>query len=204
MKPENRVGRLALIAAVVGPIQVVLGWWIAGSLWPAYNPISRTISDLAADDSPVQALMSSFFVLGGTMSLFAAYSAKVLALPGRIAIAAGAIATYGLTYFTTPSQDGFSTAHRVFAMISFVLFSIWPVLAIRPKVGYPPIIGAKAGILATAILVAIAIWFLATWTDPAVTYVGVVERIIAVGQTWYLAFVIWSCWLWERNRSTNS
>jgi hypothetical protein len=27
---------------------------------------------------------------------------------------------------------------------------------------------------------------------------GVWERIIAVGQTWYLAAVIWVCWLTER------
>jgi len=196
----NRVGSLALIAAVVGPIQVVLGSAIAGSLWPGYDPIVRTISDLAADDSPVQWIMSSFFVLGGTMSIFVAVSAKVLAMPGRIAILLGGIATYGLTYFTTPSQTGYSTPHRVFAIISFILFSAWPLLAMRFKKENPPVIRPAASILATAIFTVISLWFLSTWTNPSATNVGLVERIIAVSQSWYLASVIWICWVWERKR----
>lgn len=196
----NRVGRLALIAAVVGPIQVVLGSAIAGSLWSGYDPIVRTISDLAADDSPVQWIMSSFFFLGGTMSIFAAISAKVLALPGRIAILAGGLATYGLTLFTTPSQTGFSTPHRVFAIISFILFSAWPLFAMRLKKGYPPVIRPFASIVATLIFTVISLWFLSTWTNPSATNVGLVERIIAVSQSWYLAAVIWICWFWERKR----
>lgn len=196
----NRVGLLARIAAVVGPIQVVLGSAIAGSLWPGYDPIRQTISDLAADDSPVQWIMSSFFILGGTMSLFAAVSAKVLALPGRLAIFVGGLATYGLTVFTTPSQTGYSTAHRVFAIISFILFSAWPLLAMRFKKNYPPVIRPVASVLATVIFTVISIWFLSTWTNPQATNVGIVERVIAVSQTWYLASVVWICWFWERKR----
>lgn len=196
----NRIGRLALIAAIVGPIQVVLGSAIAGSLWPGYDPIRKTISDLAADDSPVQWIMSSFFVLGGTMSIFAAVSAKVLAMPGRIAIFLGAVATYGLTYFTTPSQTGHSTPHRIFAITSFILFSAWPLLAMRFKKDFPPIVRPVASIVATVVFTVISFWFLSTWTDPAATNVGIVERVIAVSQSWYLAAVIWISWVWERKR----
>ena len=125
------IGKPALFAATIGPVQSVLGWVIAGSLWPGYDPIRKTISDLAADDSPVQWIQSSFFVLGGTLSLLAAIYARSLAMPGRVVIFLGGLATYGFTYFTTPSQDGHSDMHRYFAIASFVLFSAWPIFSMR-------------------------------------------------------------------------
>ena len=125
------IGKPALFAATLGPIQSVLGWVIAGSLWPGYDPIRKTISDLAADDSPVQWIQTSFFILGGVLSLVAAYYARSFAMPGRVIIFAGGIATFGFAYFTTPSQDGHSDMHRYFAIASFVLFSAWPLFSMR-------------------------------------------------------------------------
>lgn len=69
MKP---IAKVAFIAAIIGPVQSVLGWLIAGSLWPGYDPTKQTISDLAATESPVNWIMSSFFVFGGILTLIAA------------------------------------------------------------------------------------------------------------------------------------
>jgi hypothetical protein len=38
MKP---IGKPAFIAAIIGPIQSVLGWSIAGALWVGYDPSDR-------------------------------------------------------------------------------------------------------------------------------------------------------------------
>ena len=78
----KRIGLAALIASTIGPVQSILGWVISGSLWPGYDPISKTISDLAADDSPVQSIQTSFFFLGATLTVIGAISARTLALPG--------------------------------------------------------------------------------------------------------------------------
>jgi hypothetical membrane protein len=189
------IGKPALFAATIGPFQSVLGWLIAGALWPGYDPIRKTISDLAADDSPVQLLQSSFFVLGGTLSLIAAVYARSLAMPGRVIIFAGGLATYGFTYFTTPSQDGSSEMHRIFAIISFVLFSAWPLFSMRTSKEYPWVLRPVGAIVATLGFTVISLWFLSTWTNPDATNVGLVERIIATAQTTYLSAVIWICWL---------
>ncbi|MFM1983671.1 MAG: hypothetical protein RL723_106 [Actinomycetota bacterium] len=190
----QKISRLALIAATIGPVQSVLGWVIAGSLWPGYDPIRKTISDLAADDSPVQAIQSSFFVLGGVLSLVAAIYARSLALPGRVVIFLGGIATFGFAYFTTPSQDSSSEMHRIFAIASFVLFSAWPLFSIRFNKVYPWLIRPWGAVLATVFFTVISLWFLSTWTNPDATNVGLVERIIATAQTCYLSLVIWVCW----------
>lgn len=189
------IGKPALFAAILGPVQSVLGWVIAGALWPGYDPIRKTISDLAADDSPVQWIQSSFFILGGTLSLIAAIYARSFAMPGRVVIFLGGVATYGFTYFTTPSQDSSSEMHRVFAIISFVLFSAWPLFSMRISGSYPWVLRPVGAIVATLGFTVISLWFLSTWTNPDATNVGLVERIIATAQTTYLSAVIWIAWL---------
>ena len=189
------IGKPALFAATIGPIQSVLGWLIAGSLWSGYDPIRKTISDLAADDSPVQWIQSSFFLLGGTLSLLAAIFARSLAMPGRVIIFLGGLATYGFTYFTTPSQDGHSDMHRYFAVASFVLFSAWPIFSMRLNKQYPWVLRPAGAIIATIGFTIISLWFLSTWTNPDANNVGLVERVIATSQTTYLSVVIWICWL---------
>ena len=181
-------GKPAMIAAYIGAIQCWLGWTIAGSLWDGYNPVRQTISDLAAHESPVKYLMSAFFLLGGTLSIIAAIWLKGLALPGRIAILVSGLATYGLTIFPTP-LIGYSTPHRVFAITSFVLSSAWPLLAMRFDRKYPAMIRPATSILVTAGFAALSVYFLIVWTDPTVMFVGVVERVLAVAQSWYLVAV---------------
>ncbi len=184
----------AAVAAIIGPIQSVLGWVISAALWPGYDPIAKTISDLAADDSPVQAIQTSFFVLGGTLSLIAALYARSFSMPGRVMIFLGGLATYGFAYFTTPSQDSSSELHRLFAIISFVIFSAWPLFAMRFDKAYPWVLRPVGVIFATAIMTAVSLWFLATWTSPDATNVGLAERVVATMQTSYLSLIILVCW----------
>jgi hypothetical membrane protein len=190
----NFVGRPALIAAIIGPIQAVLGWIVAGSLWPGYDHVTKTISDLAADDSPVKWVQSSFFLLGGTLSLIAAVWAPVLSMPGRITIFVAGLTTYGLTIFATPSQDSSSYWHRIFAIATFVLMSAWPLFSMRFDRSYPWIVRPAAAIVATLIFTVGSIAFLSVWTNPDQPMVGLWERVIAEAQVLYLAIVIVVAW----------
>ena len=195
MKP---IGKPAYIAAIIGPIQSVLGWTIAGSLWDGYNPITQTISDLAANESPVKWIMSSFFVLGGVLTLIASVYAKTLALPGRIALFVSAICTFGLTIFPTP-LIGYSLMHRIFAISSFVLSAGWPILAMRIRKDAPWIIRPTASIIGTALQAGLALWFLSTWTDPNAQAVGVWERVVAVSQALYVSVVVVTIYLGSKS-----
>lgn len=195
MKP---IATVAFWAAIVGPIQSVLGWTIAGSLWSGYDPIKQTISDLAANESPVKWIMSSFFVLGGLLTLVAALYARTLAMPGRVALFISAICTFGLTIFPTP-LIGYSLMHRIFAISSFVLAAGWPILAMRLSKDAPWIIRPVASIVGTALQTALALWFLSTWTDPAATSIGVWERVVAVSQALYVSVVVITIYL-SQNR----
>lgn len=196
----KRIGLAALIASTIGPVQSILGWVISGSLWPGYDPIRKTISDLAADDSPVQAIQTSFFFLGATLTVIGAISARTLALPGRITLLLAGLATYALAIFTTPSQTGHSNAHRVAASISFVLMSAWPLLSMRLDRRYPWILRPWAAIGSTLGLTLISLWFLSTWLDPSTSVVGLSERVIVTAQVLWLTITVWVCWLHQRKQ----
>ena len=196
MKP---IGKPAFIAAIIGPIQSVLGWVIAGSLWPDYNPVTQTISDLAAFESPVKWIMSGFFVFGGVLTIIASIYARTLALPGRIALFVSAIATFGLTIFPTP-LIGYSVEHRIFAIISFSLSAFWPILAMRFRKDAPWIIRPTASIIGTALQLSLAVWFLSTWTEPETTNVGVWERVVTVSQALYGSIVVITIYLGSKRR----
>ena len=185
----KKIGTPAFVAAIIGPIQSVSGWLIAGSLWAGYDPISKTISDLAAPESPVNGIMSSFFVLGGVLTLIASVYARTLAMPGRVALFLSALCTFGLTIFPTPLV-GYSIMHRIFAISSFVLSAGWPLFAMRKRKDAPWIIRPLASITATALQAALALWFLSTWTDPNATDVGLWERVVAVSQSLYISIVV--------------
>jgi hypothetical membrane protein len=189
----GRIGKPALYAAYIGPFQSAAGWLIAGSMWPDYDPVRQTISDLAANESPVQLIMSAFFVLGGVLTLIAAIYGRTLAMPGRVALFVAAICTFGLTIFPTP-LIGYSIEHRVFAIASFVLSAGWPLLAMRKRTDAPWIIRPTASIIGTALQAGLALWFLSTWTDPTNMTVGVWERVVAVSQALYVSVVLIVCY----------
>ena len=196
----DRIERPAAVVAVIGPIQSVLGWVIAGALWQGYDPTFQTISDLAAPQSPVRWVMSSFFILGGTLNLIGSIYARTLALPGRIALFAAGLCTYGLTIFPTP-LDGHSDMHRVFAITSFVLSAGWPLLAMRREKYAPFIIRPFASIVATTLQAALAIWFLIVWADTSTTNIGVWERVVTTSQSLYISFVVLVIyWAQQKNR----
>lgn len=197
MKP---IGRPAFIAAIIGPIQSVLGWVIAGALWAEYNPVTQTISDLAASESPVKWIMSGFFIFGGVLTLIVSVSARTLALPGRIVLFLSAIATFGLTIFPTP-LIGYSVMHRVFAISSFALSAFWPILAMRLRKDAPWIIRPTASIIGTVLQLALAVWFLSSWTDPETTNVGVWERVVTVSQALYGSIVVITIYLGSKRGS---
>jgi hypothetical membrane protein len=194
MKP---IAKTALVASIIGPIQSVLGWVIAGSLWPGYDQVRQTISELASPESPVRVIMSSFFVLGGTLTLIGAVYARTFSLPGRIALFVSALCTYGLTIFPTPLV-GSSPMHRLFAISSFALSAAWPLLAMRFRRDAPAALRPPIAISVTVLQGILAIIFLVVWADPTSTVIGVWERVVSVSQSACVTFFVVACYLSQR------
>lgn len=193
------IAKPAVIAAILGPIQSVLGWTISGALTPGYDIVGQTISELASVDAPTHLLQSSFFILGGTLTILAAIYARTFAMPGRIALFISGLCTYGLTIFPTP-LEGQSAMHLLFAITSFVLSAGWPLAAMRFRKDAPAIIRPTAAIVQTAFQAAIAITFWVVWSDPAATTIGVWERIVTTAQALQVAVVVLVIYRAQRKR----
>lgn len=199
MKP---VSKIAVVAAIIGPIQSVLGWLISGLLTPGYDPIRQTISELASLDAPTHLLQSSFFMLGGTLTILGAIFARTLALPGRIALFISGLCTYGLTIFPTPLV-GRSAMHLLFAITSFVLSAGWVLAAMRFRKDAPAIIRPTAAIAQTVYQAIIAITFLVVWSDPKATNIGFWERVVTTSQALQVTVVVLAIYFWQRKRSVS-
>lgn len=197
MKPLKNIAPIAFWAAVVGPVQNVAGWAIAGSLWPGYDAVSLTISDLASPQSAVRWVMTSFFILGSTLTLIAAIYARTLAMPGRVVLFVAALCSFGLTIFPTPF-DGVSHIHRMFAIAFFAASAGWQLFAMRFRKDAPIVLRPAAIIVASLVQAALAITFLIVWANPASTDIGVWERVVSFVQASYLSTVVMWCWVTQR------
>ena len=200
MKPVGKIEAPALWAVTLGPVVTFLGYTIAAMMWPGFDGMVHTISDLAANDSPVQLFMSSIFIFSAVCDVVVSHYAKALATAGRLVILLAAISTVGLTVFTTPSQTGHSIPHRIFAIASFVLFTIWPLFAMRKGEDVPPLLRPKAAIAGTVFLAIVCVWFLSLWIDKSSQIMGLGERIGVGIQGLYPIIVLWHSWLWQRKR----
>lgn len=195
------IGKPAVFAAILGPIQSVMGWLICGALVSGYDPVRLTISDLAAPESPTHLLQSSFFILGGTLTIIAAIYARTFAMPGRVALFVSGLCTYGLTIFPTP-LEGASTMHRIFAITSFVLSAGWPLAAMRFRKDAPSIIRPISAISITAVQTILAVSFLIVWVDPAATNIGAWERVVTTTQALCVSLIVLN--IYRKQRSATS
>jgi hypothetical membrane protein len=202
VKPLKNIAPIALWAAVIGPVQNVAGWAIAGSLWPGYDAVTLTISDLASPQSPVRWVMTSFFILGSTLTLIAAIFARTFAMPGRLILFAAALCSFGLTIFPTPFE-GVSQTHRMFAIAFFAASAGWQLFAMRFREDAPLVLRPTAIIVATLIQAALAITFLVVWANPASTDIGVWERVVSFIQASYLSAVVIWCSVVQRRQPVN-
>jgi hypothetical protein len=200
MTNYGKMHPVALVATTLGPIVTFLGYTLGAMAWPGFDGMVRPVSDLAANDSPVQLWVSLVFLFGAVCDFLVAYFAKSLPMKARVVIFIAGLATIGLTVFPTPSQDTHSIPHRIFAITSFVLFSIWPLFAIRKDPEAPPLLRLKPAIWGTVFLVLVSAWFLSLWADKSTNIMGLGERIGIGVQGLYPMVVFWHTFLFERKR----
>ena len=186
---RDLIGRPAIVSACLAPVLLIGGTFIAGALWPGYDPVRQTISELAAGDAPTRVLMTVFFVLTGLCHLVTVAFARGIGIPGRVAFLVGALATLGVAAFPLPSVAGSSATHTAFATTGFIFLAAWPLLGMRVRADVPWLIRPVGSIVGSAILTVICVWFLIVWGPHSSPVVGLVERIAADAESLWPAVV---------------
>ena len=125
-----------MASAGLAPILLIGGWTVAARLQPSYNPLTRTISDLAGLGATDRWLMTAALTGVGLCHVVTALGLRAAAPAGRLVLAVGGIATVLVAAFPLP-VSGSSTAHAGAAALSFLALAVWPALALRRATGRP-------------------------------------------------------------------
>ncbi len=178
----------AVLSSACAPILLIGGWQLAAARQPGgFDPVSQTISALAARSATDPWVMTAALAGVGVCHTVTAVGLGTVAVPGRVLLATGGAATVLLAAFPQPAI-GYSTVHVAAASIAFPALSLWPALACRrggtPEAG--PMLVAAVGLLG------LLGWFGIEYFGQS-PRIGLSERVLAAAQAlWPLAAVLLS------------
>ncbi|WP_147794930.1 DUF998 domain-containing protein [Cellulomonas sp. Y8] len=162
-----------LVPAVAAPVAMIGGWLLAEALAPGFDPVSRTISELATADVPRPGVMTAGLLVTGLAHVGTAAGLRGVPRAGRLVLALGGVATAAvglLPLHRVPS------AHGVAAAVAFGALALWPAASARRSGPWP--LRPAAAVPATAALLALLAWFVAEQSRGGGVE-GLAERAVA-------------------------
>ncbi|MFB9352972.1 DUF998 domain-containing protein [Streptomyces heliomycini] len=184
------VTRWALLSSGCAPVLLIGGWTTAASLeGPAYDPVTQTISVLAAYGSAGSWVMTVALLALGACHLLTAWGLRAAATAGRVALAGGGVAALVVALLPVPSSGG-SLRHGSVAAVGFALLALWPLLATGGGAA-PWALRPAVSAAATALMLVGAVWFLVETHRQGAA--GVAERVVTTLQSLWPFVVVTSC-----------
>jgi hypothetical membrane protein len=174
----------AVLSSACAPVLLIGGWQLAAARQRGgFDPVTRTISELAARGATDPWIMTTALLGVGVCYTITAAGLATAAIPGRVLLCTGGVATVLVAGF--PLATGASTVHAAAAAIAFTTLSLWPALARRGDGPAPGI-----SLIAASGLLGLLGWFgLEFLSDGA--RIGLSERFLAGAQAlWPLAAVL--------------
>jgi hypothetical membrane protein len=164
------------LSAVTAPVALVGGWTLAAARQPeSFDPVTDTISALAASEAQDAWIMTVGLALVGGAHVATAVGLDEARLPGRVVLGAGGVATVLVAVFAQPS-----TGHLPAAAVSFAALAAWPAVSGLPS--------RAAGVLAAGGLLGLVGWLVSELGDGS--RLGLSERVAAGAQAlWPLVVV---------------
>jgi hypothetical membrane protein len=181
-----------VISAAAAPVLLIGGWTVAAGLQPRFDPVSETVSDLAAIGATDRWVMSLAFVLVGACYVITALALRPARTAGRLILIGGAVA--GMLVAANPEHPGGfgSVPHFVWASIGLAGLTTWPAWSWRRGPAVPWGLRRTPATVAVAVQFALLAWF-STELILAGHQVGLAERVVGAAQaTWPLTVVL-SC-----------
>lgn len=183
-----RVPVWGVVSSVAAPVLLIGGWTLAAGLQrDGFDPITETISALAARDADRRWVMSLALLGVGLAHVVTALALRPASRPGRGVLALGGVATVGVAAAPLPAGGGSSATHTAFAAAAFLSLALWPAFFV-PGAREGPFRARVAIVVAAALLAGVAWFFLELSGDGALT--GLAERVAAGGQTLWPAVAV--------------
>lgn len=187
----------ALISSSCAPVLLVVGFTTATLLEePGYNPVTQTISVLAAGNHRGYLVLTATLIAVGSCYVATAWGLRAAKLSGRLCLAGGGVAAILLTVFPAPRTGG-SLPHGAVVGVGFTLLALWPVLATRRGRRMPWGLRFAPSVAVSALMWIGAAWFLFEVESDGAA--GVAERVVTSVQAIWPVVVVASC-LWQARR----
>ena len=168
--------------------QLLVVWSVSSYFFPGYNSVSQSLSELAADDSPVRWIVRLSLITQAVAMMWVSNSSNHLALAGQRlhSLAANFLALTALV--PSPSQSVYSPAHRILSFLAFAFGCLWPAFASSRR--FAGLIPRQTGIWISVffLLLTIASWLV--WAFASNTYFGLMQRVNVFLQSFLLAWVL--------------
>ena len=191
----RRVPWWAVVSSLAAPVLLIGGWTLAAAVQPVpFDGVVRTISELAARDTPHRWLMTSALVGLGVSHLATAGALAPVAAAGRLTHGLGGLATLLVAAFPLPAGGRSSSAHTAAATVAFISLAVWPAFAWMrqrvPEKTVAAVLGPRVSAAATCALLLTLAWFF-TELLMGSQRVGLAERVAAGAQAvWPLVVVL--------------
>lgn len=177
-----------VLAAAVAPILLVAGWSLAAARQPpSYDPRTDTLSALAAEGATARWAMTLAFVGIGICYVLSAFALRQPALPGRIALATGGVATILVAAFPEPS-GGTSDKHGAAAAIASSAVAVWPALGVRRDPRTLWVLRPAVSFTVTVVMIGLLAWFASELQSGMLA--GLWERVAAGAEALWVAVAV--------------
>lgn len=171
----------AVLSSGCAPFLLVGGWVVTADLQGAgYDPVTETISVMAADGAPGRGVLTGALVALGACHLVTAWGLRAAAFAGRVALGCGGVVVVGMALFPVPESGG-SLVHGWVVGIGFALMALWPVLAADGGGEAPWALRPGVSIAVCLLMGVGAVWFLIELHGQGAA--GVAERVLTTVQT---------------------
>ncbi len=190
---DRPVPGFGLVSSAAAPVLLIGGWTVAAARQQgAFDPLERTISDLAAYGANDRWIMTTALAGLGICHLTTAAALRDVAAPaGRAVLAAGGVTTVLVAVFPLPADGSGSTAHTLVAGTAFLTLSLWPAFAVRRDGA--ALVRPVPSVLAAATLLGLVGWFgVQLRADEGV---GLAERVTAGAQALWPLAVTGTTWV---------
>ena len=185
-----------MISSAAAPVLLVSGWTAAASLQPRFDPVTDTVSALAAQGATDRWVMTLTFLVVGGCYIVTALALRPAGPAGRLILIAGALG--GMLVAANPEHpnDAYPVPHIIAASLGFAGLVTWPAGAWRRGPATPWGLRPAVAAVAVAVLAALVAWFAADLV-LGLRQAGLAERVAGAAQALWLLAVVLSC-VWRQ------
>jgi Protein of unknown function (DUF998) len=182
-----------VVSSTAAPVLLVGGWTVAAGLQPrSFNPVTSTISALAAHGAADRWVMTLVLLAVGVCDVVTGLALRPAAAPGRLILIAGGMAGVMVAANPEPAGSG-SLVHAFWATIGFIALTAWPLGALRRGSSVPGGLRPAVSAIAAGALLGLLVWFAAELMTRG-GQVGLAERVLTEAQAGWPLAVVLTCW----------